>query len=1386
MLGAASGRAEERIGSGDLEFELALDSLCGARDDRRVDESAILEALLACLAAAGLPAQLQEFALYHPLVADNSRMATVLFEGAEPLCIELRSRHAVSGRWVLHAVARAGRDEPEPRRSDDTAASPVARGSRLHRDLTTLGLLADDPNHCVARIDVGAENGPGGLFARLRPRPVPYGLSLPSDALAVGLRLAAYLAGYRDEGEPGQIASVWVSAQPTDVPALVSAVPEVDDTWSVSVIDARGATMAHLRGVRFEHSVERHARLLEAYLSRVAEVARHALLFGDALDADANLLSLGATSLDAVRLASALHAALGSAPAIDRILVAPTLRTIAEHYAGGEDGTNDPSAAPFPAPARVASAHADSLSSAEQRLWYLERYADVGSAYNEAAAWHVVGPFDPAALERCLIALTARHRVLRTAFVEAGGRLSRQVVAAVPPQLDILDLRGRMATAAELDALLLERVSRPFDLARAPLLRTTVIRLEDDRSVLLLVAHHVICDGWSLRGVLARELAHFYRSGLASVSTAGEQPLPLQMADFAAWEQSLPVEQQAALVEWWTRELEGMPTFLDMPLDRPRPSQQRHRGAHERVDIPEPLAREIRALARGMGVTPFVVLLAAYQVLVHRYSGQERFVLGVPCSLREGGAQESIVGCLVNTVPIATELAPQQALSDVVTAAHRRVSRALARRGAPLERVVARLGCPRDPSHTALTQVAFSFDESSAGLLDLEGCRTERIELRPPTSKFDLMLQLSDEGGPLWARFEYDSEIFDARRIQAMARHYVAILAQLRSDASAAVGGEWMLAGCDLGALDGLGRGPDIAVADYDVRAPLDANLDRLGDVTAIVASGVAVSYAALGSEVARIAAALNSRLAPQDSFVAICASRSCEWVAAILATLRAGRAYLPIDPQTPRIRALALLEQIGVRTLLYAGRDCAWAREFQGTAIELSGGQGPAPVPRRPVAQGAPFWAITTSGSTGSPKTAAVNYRGVANLLGWYTGLLEITPRDRILAITSVGFDLTQKNLFAALMSGARLVLHGPTVFDPREVRELIEQQGVTVINCTPSMLYALVEHAGEAGWAQLGSLRAVVVGGETVDMSRLRPWLLSHLCAARLVNSYGPTECTDVCAAFEIPRTGVDDDAPIGGPIRNTDLRVLDARKARVPIGVPGELHICGIAVGNGYLAAHGDPEQRFAPLADGRVAYATGDIVRYGWDGQLRFVGRADTQIKIRGHRVSPDEVEAVVRSHPAIGDAAVVASEQRTGNALHAYFVATRELSPTELRTWLIERLPRYMVPAMLVPLPYLPMTRSGKVDRRALPVPKRVERAAPADALEAALLALWQQLLGVPELGVDDDFFEAGGHSMLAISAVDAIQSRFGVRCRVLDLFERPTVRLMGELLAAAR
>jgi amino acid adenylation domain-containing protein len=1176
------------------------------------------------------------------------------------------------------------------------------------------------------------------------------------------------------------IGSVHLTRERTGRPAHLAVCGKADDAhgWDGLILDDRDRVLASLCDIRFESSDEHRARTARGYAARIERSVTDALSISE-LSSTTEFSAIGATSLDFLRLLAALREDWGWAPSLDSLKL--TLAALTALYVA--DDEPESSALLFAPSADDLNRGDGQLSYAERRLWYLERFAAVAGAYNEAVAWTITGTLDLEALCSALRSLAERHFNLRATFSEVDGEPRRRLRMASGMDLEVVELKD-----ADVTQRLAAEQHRPFAIDRDVPFRARIFRCSAGETIMLLAAHHIVCDEWSLSRVILRELAEGYRAELEAREPTTSRAL--QAAQYSAWERRvLQGRLLDELLDWWVRELNGIPDFLQLPTHRRRPAHQSHRGARVEFQIDAQTARDLDVFARAHCVTPFVVLLAAYQVVLFRYSGQANFVVGVPFSLRDTPALDSTVGCLINTLPIACRMERCETFNALLEQASSTVVRAMVHRHVPFDSIVSRLRCDRAQSHTPLVQVAFSYDEVGGETVEVGDAVFHPLPFDSGTSKFDLTMTIRDTGGSFVGVIEYCTDLFQAPRVGQMVQHFLRTLRAMRTSIDAQIRGDWLLSSVERDQVHAFERGPTrpVPFAPFQIPARLLDGRRAVSDLQ----TGTALTYADLATRADALAARLRRIAAADEALIGISIGRSLAWVVALLAVMKLGRGYLPLAPQTPYRRAITLMQECGVRTVLYTKQDCTWSERFQGNVIEVTENGGPSsPVEELGVEtdESAIAYAITTSGSTGVPKTAAVSYAGFSNLVAWYSDLLALDGNDCVMVATSVAFDLTQKNVISALRAGARLVVAPEGRFDPYEFINSLETERVTLLNCTPSLFYAALEAGAADRYRALCSLRAVVLGGEVVDLNRLAAWTESGNCRARILNTYGPTECTDVCAWHEIDIAADADSSsvPIGRPIWNTGLHVLDSGGVRVPFGVIGELWISGAGVGKGYVSSREGSADAFVEL-DGMRAYRTGDLVSRTWNGELFFVGRIDDQVKIRGHRLNLEEVEAALCSAPGVVSAAVAA--KRLGDsdaALIGYYTADADVSATVLRHYLSEWIPGYMIPSSFVRLPTIPLTDSGKVNRAALPAASEIRRAqsdrVPKDDLERNLAALWCRLLGIPVVGTREIFFEVGGDSLLAIKLAQAIERELECHCRVRDVFDHPTIETLADVL----
>jgi len=1005
------------------------------------------------------------------------------------------------------------------------------------------------------------------------------------------------------------------------------------------------------------------------------------------------------------------------------------------------------------------------MSFAQQRLWLLDRLEGGSAFYNIATAVRLRGRLDVAALDRALSGVVARHEALRTSFGEEDGEPVQLVHQARSLVMEREDVPGGEDA---LPALMAEEAGRPFDLATDLLLRARLVRLREDDAVLLLTMHHIVSDGWSM-GVLVREVSALYR---------GETDLPeleIQYPDYTEWQrESLTGPSRAQLEDYWRGHLAGAPPLLALPTDRPRPAAQAYDGASVSFRIDAATTEGLRALAQQAGGSLFMALLAGYGVLLSRLSGSDDVVIGTPVANRLRPEIEPLIGFFVNTLPLRLDLSDSPSFAQLVAQARRVSVAAMDHQDLPFEMIVEAVQPQRTLSHAPLFQAMLTLQSSPGSAPEAAGLSFEMLDVDKRSSLYDLTVEFSEHDGGLVGRLEYSTALFLPDTASRFARLLTGFLAAAVREPNRSV--------ASLPLHDGEAEtGPRFAPVPAGappvrlVHEAVAAQAARTPDAVALRCDGVSLTYAQVRRRVVVMAAGLRCRGVGRGHLVGIGLRPGFDLISAVLAVLEIGAAYVPLDPEYPAER----LAQMTADAQLALTIDAETVADLmRGDGIGETAAAGEAAEP------GDLIYAIFTSGSTGRPKLAGVEHAGVARLLQWYIGEFGLTETDTVLLLSSPSFDLTQKNLFAPLMVGATLVLPGQTGYDPARLTRTVQAEGVRVLNCTPSAFLPLIEQ--DNGPERLASVRLVFLGGEPIPVPRLLPWWRGATCQAEVVNTYGPTECTDVVAFHRLdPEADPREAVPVGRPVWGAAITVQDAAGHRLPPGLVGEIHVHGDGVGRGYLNDAAATAEKFRSGPTGR-AYATGDLGRIRPDGAVVFLGRRDHQIKVRGYRIEPGEIEVVLAQHPQVRDVAVSAWD----DALIAHVVAEDPAQPpsvAEMRAHLRRRLPHYMVPQTLVLLERMPLTPSGKVDRARLPRPDPAEGGG-ADVVparsdtERRVLTVWQEVLAKTGFGVTDDFFALGGHSLLAAQVASRLQRAFGVEVSMRSLFEHPTVAQLAELL----
>ncbi|WP_176735225.1 non-ribosomal peptide synthetase [Streptomyces sp. EN27] len=1115
-------------------------------------------------------------------------------------------------------------------------------------------------------------------------------------------------------------------------------------------------------------------------------------LFAELLDVpevgvDDGFFALGGHSLLVARLVNRIRAEFGVSLEMRAVFETPNVAGLAARLDAARPARAGVRAV-RPRPDRVP------LSYGQQRLWFLDRFSGPSATYNMPAALRLAGPLDTVALRTALADLVARHETLRTVFAEdTDGPFQRLLDDAAP------EPRLVPVTEEALPAALDEAVRYGFDLAAEAPLRVTLFQVAEDDHVLLLLVHHIASDGWSMPRLVS-DLITAYAARTRG-DAPGWAPLPASYADYSLWQREVlgseddPGSEISRQLAHWRSELAGLPEELALPTDRPRPATASHRGGYVDFAVPDEVYAGLRELARSCDASVFMVVQAAVAVLLSRLGAGEDIPLGTPVAGRGDAAVEDVVGLFVNTLVLRTDVSGDLTVRELVARVRERGLAAYSNQDVPFERLVEVLNPTRSLARHPLFQVMLSFDNIDLGAATRAADALDGLTMTAPLvgtgiAKFDLLFGFAERadgdgaGTGLRGGVEYSTDLFDRGSAEALAERLARLLAAIAADPDTTVGALPMLGAGERQRLLTEWNATARPLPELSMIGLFEEQVTRTPDAVAVEYEGESLTYAELNASADRLARRLRARGAGPERHVAVVLPRRPELLTALLAVLKTGAGYLPIDPEYPADRIAMIVEDgrpalavatAGPAALLPPGVDVVDPDEEAPATAETEPRADATPPARLPEQ---PAYTLFTSGSTGRPKGVVVPDRALVNFLTAMQDRFRIDPSDRLLAVTTVGFDIAGLELFLPLLHGARVVLAGrDTVRDPAALAALLRDCDATVVQATPTLWQALLDEEPE-----LGGVRALV-GGEALP-DRLADALTAR--ADSVTNLYGPTETTIWSTAAAItPGAPV----RVGRPIANTRAYVLDARLRPVAPGVTGELYLAGTGLARGYLGRPDLTAERFTadPFTPGERMYRTGDLARWTADGVLDCLGRADHQVKVRGFRVELGEIESALLEQPGVERCATLVREDRPGDRrLVGYLVGAADL--VEVRERLAARLPDYMVPAALVRLDALPLTPNGKIDRAALPAPAQESPRpvrAPRDPREAVLAGLFADVLGVPEVGVDEDFFALGGHSLLATRLVARIRSAFGAELAVRRLFETPTVAGLARALDSA-
>jgi amino acid adenylation domain-containing protein len=1116
-----------------------------------------------------------------------------------------------------------------------------------------------------------------------------------------------------------------------------------------------------------------------------------------------NFFELGGHSLLATQLISRIRTHLQVELPLTILFSAPTVAKLASHIQQLEQQNLQLN---FPPIVKRANESDLPLSYAQQRLWFIDQFQPNSALYNIPLAWHLKGTLSKIAFEQSLNEIVQRHEILRTNFININGQPSQVIHAENPRFLAIVDLQhlGTNEQEIAVQEIMQEQTNQPFELAFDSLIRITLIKLSETEHILIICMHHIISDGWSM-GPFAEELATLY-----DANTQGKlnplTPLPIQYTDFAGWQQKwLQGEFLQTQLNYWKQQLADAPALLSLPTDRARPSVQTFTGEHPKCVIPLELTQKLTQLSQKQGVTLFMTLLAAFNTLLYRYTGQLDILVGSPIANRNHNEIEGLIGFFVNILVLRTDLSENPSFTELLHRTREVSLAAYTHQDLPFEMLVKELQPERDLSLTPLFQVMFTLHNTPGAALELTGLSVSSIPVEIKTAKYDLSLTLEHTNQGLSGVWEYNTDLFDRTTIEGMTGHFVTLLESIVAHPEQQISQLPLLREIEQKQLliEWNNTQTDYP-SDKCIHQLFEAQVERTPDAIAVGFEKQQLTYRDLNNRANQLAHYLRSLGVKADTLVGLCVERSLLMLVGILGILKAGGAYVPLDSEYPTERLSFMLEDSQVSVLLTQQQFVETLHttslpKHQAQVVCLDTdwntiAQNSESNPQQTTTPNNLAYVIYTSGSTGKPKGVLVNHCNVVRLFAATNDWYNFNAQDVWTLFHSYAFDFSVWEIWGALLYGGRLVIVPYFVTrSPESFYQLLVNEKVTVLNQTPSAFRQLIFAEESITTGVDLKLRLVIFGGEALELKSLQPWFERHGDRVpQLVNMYGITETTVHVTYRPLSLADLNGVASvIGRAIPDLKVYVLDQHLQPVPIGVRGEMYVGGAGVTRGYLNRDELTAQRFiSSFFDDSKLYKTGDLARYLPNGELEYLGRIDHQVKIRGFRIELGEIEAALAQHPAIRENVVVVREDEPGDKrLVAYVVAKGEssLQVIELRQFLTERLPNYMVPNAIVVLESLPLTANGKVDRRALPKPDLNSQpldkyVAPRTPVEEILAQIWSQVLKVERVGINDNFFELGGHSLLATQLVSRIRSIFQTELPLRNLFAAPTVAEQAQLI----
>ena len=1094
-----------------------------------------------------------------------------------------------------------------------------------------------------------------------------------------------------------------------------------------------------------------------------------------AVDIDSNFFDIGGHSLLATQLLSRVRQVFQIELSLRSLFEAPTVAGLAKKIETAMRAGQKLEAPPI---GRASRDEELPLSFAQQRMWFLDQLEPGTATYNISTAIQIGGQLDISALERAFNEIIRRHEILRTTFVTIDGEPVQVIASQANLPLPLVDLEDIPGSRVEAQSLAYQEAQRPFDLATGPLVRATIVRLDEGDHLVLFTMHHIISDGWSMR-VLVDEVATLYES-FSGYGCSALTELPIQYADYALWQRRwLQGEVIEAELSYWKGQLHNLPPALDLPMDRPRPAARSFQGAREPLAVSRAVTDSLKAISRQEGVTLFMAVLAAFKALLNRYTNQTDIVVGTPIAGRSHLEAEQLIGLFVNTLVLKTDLSGRPSYRELLRQVRSTVLDAHAHQEVPFEKLVDALQPERDLSRSPLFQVMFVFQNAEREGIEVPGLSMNAFDVDSGTTKFDMTFAVQEAGQRLFGSLQYSTDLFDASTIKRMLGHFEILLEGMVSNPDRQIVDLPLLAEAERHQLVlEWNATQGYYVSDACAHELFEQQVVRTPNAIALVFEQESLTYHDLNRQANQLARHLRGLGIGPEAVVGLYVERSLEMVIGLLGILKAGGAYLPLDPAYPPARIQFMLEDSKASVVLTQERllkslppgdaqviclDLEWGVIAQQEEDDLASGA---------IADNLAY-VIYTSGSTGLPKGVMLRHKGLCNLAEAQRVAFDLQSSSRVLQFSAFSFDASVSEVFVTLLAGATLcvVPQGSLLPGPAFI-EMMREHGITHGTFPPLLLASLPDE-------EIPALETIVAAGEACTPEIVHRWAKNH----RFINAYGPTEGT-VCATLD--ECFDDGRKPsIGRPIANIQVYVLDEQMQPVPVGVPGELHIGGIGLARGYINRPELTAEKF--IADpfsqqsGMRLYKTGDLARYLSDGSIEFLGRIDSQVKVRGYRIELGEIESVLRQHSDVRESVVMVREEEPGNKrLVAYLVSEQKPTVSELRSFLKEKLPEYMIPAVFVMLDELPLLPNGKADRRALPAPDLArpeidgDFVAPRIPAEKALAEIWAQVLRVEQVGIHDNFFELGGDSILSIQ-VTSRATQAGLRLTPRQLFANQTI-----------